>query len=171
MLVNKIRFRVSAKTTGNLLLMVTITALVNACAGRVTRAISADDRDTSGTFDGRWIGTVVHTQSTQRFQGWVMSCAKPMNKIAILVKNGQVSTEAGDDAQVAYISREGRFRIAIPSGRRASASIASEVPLNSQVTYFVDGDLGTDKTVGAFVIGIADFGNSGCTSSISYSKI
>ncbi len=157
---------ISGITTSLLLCM-----LVSACAGTVNRVTPESERDRSGTYDGDWIAVVAKAASPQEIQEWSMTCSDWSDEFEVLISDGKVSVLQGDQVASTYVSTAGKFRLEIPTGYRVGASNASEAQMdNGNITLVLHGNLKHKTPQGQFVVGVAQFGNSGCTSKVKYKR-
>ena len=142
------------------------------CAAGVMAPVSESSRDHSGAYDGQWVANHVFTPDTQTLQGWQMRCRKPMDSIAMVVADGVVRP-AGSNADIeTFVSVAGRFRFDIPLDskvREAGGSVGSIS--QGKVTMILRGNLAESQRTGRLTLGVAEFGNGGCTSSYSFQKV
>ena len=100
-----------------------------------------------------------------------MTCSDWSDEFEVLIANGKVSVLQGDQVASTYISSAGKFRLEIPTGYSVSASISSEAEMdNGRITLVLHGNLKHKTPQGQFVVGIAQFGNSGCRSKVKYRR-
>jgi hypothetical protein len=154
--------------------VVGLALLVQGCSTFVLRPVSESNKDTSGSYDGRWSAKIVSTASSQHGSGgWTLSCPdRAGTDLGIIsVANGTASIQAGpEDNTRAYVSESGKFRFEIPTEVIAAAAGTSDSSLgNGAITLIMNGSLNTGK--GLFTVGIKEFSNSGCTSKVVYTKL
>jgi len=144
--------------------------LTVALQGCAVKPVSQSDRDQSGAFDGVWNATVVNTPRIQYGPGnWEFSCGDQTGRSLgkIMVNNGVAKTQMVD--QQAYVNSSGRFKFEIPMGEVAAASGTSDSTItNGDMTFILSGSLKSEK--GSMVYGIAEFGNTGCRSSVEFKR-
>ena len=56
------------------IMLLTLFVLLQGCASTVLRPVSEKNKDTTGTYDGRWIGTVTSTSRQQRYGDTIFTC-------------------------------------------------------------------------------------------------
>jgi len=148
-----------------------LTLALQGCASTVTKPVSSQDRDQSGVFDGEWSATVVNTPRTQYGpSNWEYTCGDQSGRSLgnIIVSNSIAQTQMVD--QQAFVNRDGKFRFEIPMGEVAAASGSSDSTItNGGMTFIVYGSLKEAK--GSMVYGIAEFGNTGCRSSVEFKRL
>ena len=141
------------------------------CASTVITKVDQSDRDTTGTFDGVWNAKVVNTTTNQPLPGgWKVTCTDRTgeNLGNFLVADGEASL--GKDLPGAYVSSKGNFRFVVPMTEIATASTRSDSSItNGKTTYFLYGSLESGK--GTTLLGVAQFGNSGCRSKVAFKKV
>lgn len=141
------------------------------CASTMLKQVDQSDRDTTGTYDGLWNATVVSTVTNQpQPGGWVTRCGDRSGEDLgnFVVSNGEASL--GAELPSTYVNESGNFRFAIPLEEVATASTRSDASItNGNMTYILHGSLKSKK--GKTTLGIAQFGNSGCTSKIKFKKL
>jgi len=148
--------------------------LLSGCSGIVVKQVSESNSATSGTFDGRWQATVVNTAGLQYGpDNWQFTCDDRSGQDlgVIVVENGKAQSpwDANGKATT-FVSNKGKFRFAIPTGIVAAASGTSDTSIsNGNMTAIIYGSLKSGK--GKFTMGIKEFGNAGCTSKISFTKL
>ena len=142
-----------------------------ACAGLIT-PVSEKNRDASGTYDGRWVATHVFTANTQTVQRWRMNCSEPTESFRMAVVNGVLIAQGSDGAVETYVNTDGKFRLEMPTSSEIREAGGSDFSLSDgKVTIILQGDLSDAEPEGLFTFGIAQLGNSGCTSKYSFAKI
>jgi len=138
----------------------------------VAKPVTESSKDTSGTFDGRWVGSVESTAQSQYGPGnWKFSCNdRSGERFGFIVENGQATMQLMDRQNVTYVNADGQFRFEVPTEIDAKAGGRSDLSVNDgAITLILIGSLSDQK--GSFTIGVAQFANNGCTSEISYQKI
>ena len=141
------------------------------CASTVITQVDQSDRDTAGAFDGVWNAKVVSTTTNQPLPGgWQVKCSDRTGEDLgnIVVSNGEASLHK--DVPGTFVSSSGRFRFAIPMTEIATASARSDSSItNGKMTYIMYGSLESGK--GTTLVGVAQFGNSGCHSKVKFKKL
>ena len=133
--------------------------------------VPAEFRDLAGKYDGQWLAETLETRSPQSIQGWKIKCTPLELVIPMVIKEGVVTTNINDAAYSGFISSNGRFRLEIPTQMRMSNSITSEKSLNNtSITLILQGDLSRSPPSGGFILGVADLGDRGCTTSVRYTE-
>lgn len=138
----------------------------------VAKPISETNKDTTGAFDGQWTGVVKSTAGQQQGTGnWRLTCNdRAGDKFGpIVVNGGQATMPLLNKQNTTFVNSKGQFRFEVPTETSVSESDRSDTSLNNgAVTLILNGSL-TEQT-GHFIIGIAEFANSGCTSKVVYEK-
>ncbi len=146
--------------------------LLAGCGSTALRQVDQSDRDRAGVYDGVWSGLIVSTAAKQPGPGnWLMDCGDMAGTQMsnIVVDDGVASLGGQEDSPVANVSAFGKFRFVIPMSEVATAAGRSDSSINNgDMTLIMYGSLRTQK--GSLTIGIADFGNNGCTSEVEFSK-
>lgn len=144
------------------------------CSSLVVKPVSEANKVESNVYDGRWVATGVNTASKQLAPGnWEFTCAdRSGDRIGVIVvENGRAQfswDEAGNSP--AFVSKKGKFRFEIPTGVVAAAAGTSDSSISrGDMTALVYGSLESGK--GKFTMGIAEFGNAGCTSTVEFKRL
>jgi len=154
------------------LMLVGLATLLSACGSNLVKPVDEGSRDTSGAFDGIWVGETTKTNSSQRHGDWLVNCKDPNLKFNLNVKAGQISIGNNDNVPVTYIDENGRFRFTIETDHKMEETLASEASLtNGNVKIFIDGELGAEGPKGKYIVGVAQFGYRGCTSQMVYARL
>lgn len=141
------------------------------CVGLV-KPVSEDDRDTSGSYDGRWLATHTFTAETQIVQNWRMTCNEPSEKFGLVVSDGVLWIDGREPKVETYISSKGEFRLEMPTSSKIRESEGTSRGIgNGKITMILLGDFSGAEPKGVFTMGIAQLGNAGCTSKYSFAKI
>lgn len=148
--------------------------LISGCSSVVVKPVSESGKNNSGNYDGRWMTTAVHTRRLQYGPGnWQFTCEdRSGDQIGIIeVVDGKARfswDESGTEGT--FVSNSGKFRFEIPTGVVAAASGTSDSSIsNGDMTALIYGSLKSGK--GKFTLGIAQFGNAGCTSKLQFQKL
>ncbi len=153
-------------------LSVLCSVLLHGCAATVLRPVQETDKDTSGSFNGRWLGEVISTAPVQSGPGnWRLNCSDASgSKFMMVVNDGVVNYGSPPDQASAFINSDGKFRIESPLEEEVKADDSSvESVGNGKVTLIIYGSLASGK--GSVTFGIAQFSNNGCTSKIDFTKV
>jgi len=143
--------------------------LIQGCLpGAVVRE---SNKDTSGTYDGRWMGTITKTPNKQYAPGnTILTCGDrsggkfgPMS-----VSGGQLTLNFGNESMSTFVSSSGNFRLELPASDAGYTSQSNRIA-NRSGTLIITGAL--DKGTGTFVAAAASLGNTGCKSSMTFKKI
>ncbi len=148
-------------------------ALLQGCllATAVIRPVAESDKDTSGTYDGRWTGLVTRTAKKQVGPGnWTFNCNdRSGDKYMIDINNGTVTTNYNNLRHSTFINTGGKFRFEIPTERAAKAAGTSDKSINNgDITVILVGALDEPKA-GSVTFSIAEL-NAGCSSTIAYTQ-
>ncbi len=165
--------------TNRLFSLVCITALaasITACGS--IQAVPSSERDSSGKFDGSWIGTFQRTPSVQyayvEDQRWTLNCHNYKGRvIGIYIKDGVVSYRSGPDDKIheANISKNGKFRLEVPTDDTAGVTTRSDSTLGKDaITLILLGKMGSATPKARFVIGVKEFFNHGCSTTIVFKR-
>lgn len=145
--------------------------LLQACA---TKAVSDDDRDTSGSFDGFWRAQITKGPRVQYIQSWIANCSGSDFELGVRVKNGQayLNGAGGETPVVTNIDRTGEFAFILPlEGKARSTGGGSGRTLdNGSTRLYLTGNLSENKLKGIYKIGVLQFAWQGCTDKVVYSK-
>jgi len=161
-----------AKTLKTALLLPVALSLQACLSSFVAKPITESSRDTSGTFDGRWVASVESTAQSQHGPGnWKFDCDdRSGERFGITVENGQATMPLMNRQNVTYVNSNGQFRFEVPTEFEAQADGRSDSSVNDgAITLILIGSLSDQK--GSFTIGVAQFANNGCTSEMSYQRI
>jgi len=157
--------------TKNFIAAIATAILLTACTTTGSQ-ISAEDRDTTGRYDGVWLVSVAKGATTQHIQSWVFDCGDMTTEFQITVQDGTMNLSSNSANTTAYVSKEGKFKVFLPIVTSASSSSQSDVTLdNAKQKIVLSGNLNSAKAKGRITYGIAEFGWAGCTSTTKYSPI
>jgi len=137
------------------------------------KAVSHDDRDTSGKFDGHWLGTFKRTPGVQYpVGGWELNCYNyEGGVVGLYIEKGIINVVNNDRTYSAFINEDGQFRIELPTEEVMTESIASDFALDQgQVTLILSGKLGKAQPTARFVVGVKEFDNDGCTTHLKLER-
>lgn len=131
-------------------------------------AISPADRDTTGTYDGVWIGQVDKPRSsTEILPGnWVMNCDWEPFEIYMLVDDGRV--QLGRLEQRDIVSTKGDFRIKLDSG--GAEMVGGVMAGNGKFIETFAGNLSGDKPSGKYLQVVSSIGGQGCSAKIKFKR-
>ena len=145
----------------------TTTAAAVLCAlllgGCATRHVDPADRDTTGAYDGEWIGEVAKPRATrENLAGqWYMTCDWEPFEVYLVVDDGRISV--GRLEGRTPVSTEGRFRIDV-----AEDASGSTVPGNADFVQVFSGNLSGDELRGRYAQFIPSLGLNGCNAPIRF---
>ena len=145
--------------------------ILQGCFPAGLRSVSEENKDTSGTYDGRRVAVGKKTASVQTVSGWKITCVNKEDKNygPINVSDGEVSISIGGNQGKGFIGNTGNFRLEVPLDAEVTASGTSDESItNGAVTLIFTGSL-ADQT-GLLTFGVDDFGNAGCATSVTYDK-
>ena len=146
--------------------------ILQACAPAGFRPVSEQKKDTTGSFDGRWVAVAGSTASTQQVGNWRMICTNQQDKRygPITVSNGEVSATLGTNSGKGFIDATGVFRVEVPTDATARETGTSDGSIgNGAITVILNGSLADQA--GFLTFGIAEFANAGCATSVTYNKV
>ncbi|MEM7259160.1 MAG: hypothetical protein AAF404_17420 [Pseudomonadota bacterium] len=142
------------------------------CASVPLVPVAESDKDSSGSYDGRWLGTITNTPSTQQSIGTVsyMRCGDRSGQVVgpLMVKDGTFRLNYRGENVTTYVNSHGGFKAVVPVKMGqfygGGASFVSK-----KDTILVSGSLDSKK--GTFRISTVDLGGAGCASSLSFKKL
>lgn len=145
--------------------MLSASVLLSGCA---SKAVSMADKDTSGAYDGVWIGEVDGPRAKRETLpgNWYMSCAWEPFEMYITVDNGLV--QLGRMEGRTPISGDGRFRLEVGSGPAGMSQ--GTMPGNAEFTEVFSGTLDDDDARGKFFQYVASRGAAGCSAKIRFTR-
>jgi len=150
-------------------LLLCITGLTLAsCASINPTNVSDKDRDTTGSFDGRWTLSQHALRARQVVAQQGFKCKFSKLTRSMLVKDGVASISIGKYRGEGNVSSGGRFRIEIPTDRKFTNSTGVS-SIGSEITYIFQGKLGEQKTTGLYTIGKKALNNGGCSTKLTIS--
>ncbi|MEM7258951.1 MAG: hypothetical protein AAF404_16360 [Pseudomonadota bacterium] len=164
----------TTKTKSFLTAVILGTALLNGCSSVVVKPVSESNKNTSGTYDGRWVATITNTAGTQYGPGnWQFTCADQTGKRVgiVSVADGKAQLSWDEDGKNStYVGDNGKFRFEVSTGVVAAAGGTSDSSIgNGAMTLLIYGSLQSGK--GNYTAGIAEFGNAGCTSKVKFTRM
>ena len=139
--------------------------LLGGCA---TSSVSSSNRDTTGAYDGVWIGTVAEPRSsTQMLPGnWRMSCEWEPYEIYFVVDDGQM--QLGRLEERTLVSTKGKFKFKVNSGK--AGMVGGSLPGNGRFLQVFSGSLAGENPRGKYTQVITSIGGNGCSSKIHFRK-
>ncbi len=134
-----------------------------------TAHVKPEDRDTSGTYDGVWVGEVAGPRaSTVILPGnWTMSCEWKPYRIYVIIDDGRV--QLGKLEGKSAISKAGKFRYDLTSGD--AKMHGGIMPGNGKFVQTFSGSLSGANPQGVYRQYSTSLGGSGCTSKIQFQKL
>ena len=109
------------------------------CASLTLRPISEKNKDTTGVYDGQWLGTVISTSGRQQNPGGYATCpSRAGQKYPFIVSDGQIGITNLED--ISYINSDGKFRVEIP---RVMTVFTDSVPVRTNTMFIISGSLKT----------------------------
>lgn len=144
----------------SLVALTTAALLLGACASPVKES----ERDTSGRFDGRWVGTVEEgIPSVVTSGNWTKRCSSGDWQFGFVVDDGTVALPLRGEAEApsAFVDSSGYFRLVVPRGDREVSSRESGSVGTSSLRWIFDGRLGEGEQV-KFTVGDSKYGGAGC---------
>jgi len=159
-------------TSATLYLLLAILLFVAGCASTVFRPTEFTDRDLSGKFDGPWRVIVSKGAGIQYIENWEFTCADMSQEFDFTVKESTIVLSSEKSEAIAYVSRPGKFKISLPLTSKSKSSGNSDSSLSrAENTLILRGRLSDENGKGLFTIGVAEFANAGCTSSVKFERI
>ena len=142
------------------------------CSSVLLVPVSESDKDSSGSYDGRWLGTITNTPATQQSAGNVsyMRCGDRSGQVVgpIKVTDGSFRLNYRGESVTTNVNSSGGFKAMVPLKRgQFSGGKASFV--SKKDTLIVSGSLETGK--GTFRVSSIDLGGAGCSSVLAFKKI
>lgn len=140
-------------------------SFVTGCA---TGNIDPADRDTTGNYDGVWIGTVAGPRADKEILpgNWTMSCEWKPFEIYLVVDDGRV--QLGKLETKTPVSTKGLFRIALDSG--AAGMTGGIISGNSRFLEIFSGNLSGGDPRGKYSQYISSLGGNGCSAKIKFRR-
>ncbi len=161
------RYKAIVVSTGIL-----FTFVLQGCASTVLKQVSESNRDETGQYDGNWKGTIKSTASKQSLGGnWTLTCGdRAGTNLGIISVVDGVATIGKRNISTAFVNQSGKFRFEIPIEEVAAASGTSDATIsNGKMTILMYGSL--ESGTGKYTLGIAQFGNNGCSSKVVYERV
>ena len=164
----EMEFRLMLKTLAGALLL-----LVSACATtsppQSTSAKSSTGNDAEHAYDGQWQVKVRKHAVLQFMPGnWQTRCnGKSFSFNARVVQSQFILRSPEQDEARASVNARGKFQLRAPLKEPARASAGASLG-RDQRTLILTGSLRTQR--GRFTIGIAEFGNAGCTAKVDFER-
>jgi len=151
--------------------VVLLFVLQGGCVSNVSSQVKEASKDQSGVFDGTWVGEVQKSARAQKMQGpWTAQCQGDPWKLKMAVSDGVVQLRSTRFAKAkTYVSSSGTFRFDVPMSSKAKTTALSDLELGlTDKTFILYGNL--KKAKGRVTIGIAEFGNSGCSAIVKFAR-
>lgn len=171
MLSNKL-VTLSGKKMKRILTLISLSViLASGCASSPITAVNESNKDSTGSFDGRWMGTITNTPPVQQSSGNVayMKCGDLTGRSVgpFAVKDGEMVYFFQNKSRKTYVNSKGGFKLVMPV-RAGGFSGGSETFTAKKDTLTIAGSL--EKGEGYHASASSDFGGAGCTSSVSFKK-
>ncbi len=141
---------------------------VSLLAGCTTGHVDPADRDTTGAYDGVWIGEVEGPRaSTEILPGnWEMNCEWEPFEVYLVVDDGRI--QLGRLENKSPVSKGGNFRIDLDSG--AAQMIGGIMSGNGSFVQVFAGNLSGDDPRGKYRQYIESLGTNGCNAKIRFTR-
>ena len=138
-------------------------ALLSGCAAK---AVDPADRDTTGAYDGVWLGSVGGPRADQvDLPGnWVMQCGWEPFEIYMVVDDGRI--QLGRMEIKTPVSTRGDFRLDINSGD--AEMIGGIMSGNGQFVDVFSGNLSGTNPQGKYFQFVTSIGADGCSGPIQF---
>ena len=152
------------------MLLVLCALTMTACVSNIYSQVKESDKDQTRAFDGAWVANVQKSPGLQSLPGkWVINCNSSTWNFGMQIIEGVAKTSISRSEESAFVSPTGDFRFEIPikDDARSAPGASRDIALGKQ-TMIIYGNL--KKAKGRFTIGIAEFGNNGCTAIIKFNK-
>ena len=141
---------------------------VSILAGCAASHVDPADRDTTGAYDGVWIGKVDGPRALKEILpgNWQMNCGWEPFEIFLLVDDGRI--QLGRLENKSPVSKNGDFRIDLSSG---DAKMSNGImPGNSDFMQVFSGNLSGDDPRGKYRQFIASISTHGCSAKIRFTR-
>jgi len=140
--------------------------LLSACSSLSTKPISAEDKDTTGQYDGLWILNEKALSARQQIGNSFFRCYFNDVTQSVFVTDGVATMRRGSKSYQSNVASNGRFRIEIPSDSKFTRSSGVNANKNG-ITYIYTGKLANDNGKGLLTLGMESLNNSGCSTRVS----
>jgi len=160
-------YSVNQNVTIKFVLMLGVAIMLSGC---MARTVQEKDRNTDGSYDGNWTGTIGRTPSQVLIENWRISCWDMAGSLRLRINDGQVLAIWRSHNGSSYINDKGKFRIVIPRNVKPKHNSANVGSLIKNKNYIITGSLSQNKATGRLTSGYEDFANQGCSSKINYTK-
>ncbi len=138
-------------------------------SGCIVTPVKYENRDSSGIYDGEWVGIVEGTEKYQRGGSYEYFCSPVEALLGLYISQGTVEGffEIYRDSKFqAYKDKNGFFRAIIKSDHTWLGDPGSIAPMKK--AFVIEGNLAKDGVNGAFVIALVIDGMNGCRSNIEF---
>lgn len=148
--------------------LATVALSISTLAGCAASHVDPADRDTTGAYDGVWIGEVAEPRSsTEILPGnWEMSCGWEPFEIYLVVDDGRI--QLGRLENKSPVSKGGNFRIDLDSGE--AGMIGGIMAGNGSFMEVFSGNLSGDDPRGKYRQYIESLGTNGCNAKIRFTR-
>jgi len=139
------------------------------CASFIASPISDDARDTSGQFDGQYVGTIDKMPLRQQYGNSYFKCYGKSRTVNLRVKDGRLSMNYRGKQKTTNVGDNGKFYLEIETDQKyGTRSDGLTVP-GSDITHIYRGRLG-QSSKGAFVVGKSSLGGGGCSADMQLAR-
>ena len=148
--------------------MALASAALTVITGCATGPVSQADRDTTGAYEGVWIGDVSKPRSsTEMLPGnWRMTCDWEPFQVYMVVDDGQM--QLGKLEQRTPVSTKGKFQIVLSSG--AAGMTGGVMQGNGKYLQKFTGSLAGSAPGGKYQQIISSIGGNGCSGKIQFRR-
>ena len=159
--------------TKKLIVISLISILITGCA---SQGIKREDRDLTNSYDGDWVAKHQTTNSYQKYGIWQFTCPQQTAPITLSIEGSGIVVIVNHKyiapLKEAYISSDGSFKTALPTGFKGKTSLYSDIDDSDIETRFIfEGNLTPEgHGTGSFTIGWASSGYRGCKTKLVFAK-
>lgn len=139
--------------------------LLGGCA---TGHVDPSERDTTGAYDGIWVGSVDEPRASRELLpgNWYMNCEWEPHEVYLVVDDGRV--QLGKLEGKTPVSKKGDFRIDVNSG--AAGMQGGVMPGNPDFIQIFSGNLAGSDPRGKYMQLIGSMGGNGCSARIRFKR-
>ena len=157
------------------LLAILLLSILSGCASLVLTSVSKENRDITGKVNGTYTITQHKAALKQNIEKWIFTCPsmRQERQYTMFVLNGKVNIYGtGAKPLDTYADSSGKFRAEYPlSGVAKESALSSESITSGKRTLIIRGHVNPSKTSsGLITVGIAQFGNAGCSARLTIKK-
>lgn len=138
--------------------------------------VGKEDRDLTNSYDGYWIAKPESTDSLQIYRSWEFNCGQFTAPIALRIENSGIQAHVYHEyvapLKEAYISSNGDFKTALPTGITGKTTQSSDVIHSDiEIRLIVRGNLVPEgHGTGVVTIGWAVSQYNGCKTKLVFTK-